>query len=239
MSSVPFRQAVGALRYLADVSRPDIAAAVGDASRYCEAPEPQHWLAVCRIFKYLAGTKTFALEFKASNSPKLDAFADANWGGDLQTRRSTTGYLLRFNGPVSWRSCLQRSVALSTAEAELMAVCDAAREVIWARNLLHELGFDQQLPTAILNDNQACIAMTDHDVNHSRAKHIDLRYYFVRELVEEKKIIVKYVPSKENLADFLTKPLGRVLFSRLVNLAFGGATSSRGGVETEEKETTQ
>jgi transposase InsO family protein len=239
MSSVPYRQAIGALRYLADVSRPDIAAAVGEVSRYCESPEPQHWQAVCRIFKYLVGTKDFALEFKAGDSIQLEAFADANWGGDVQTRRSTTGYLVFSNGPVSWRSCLQRSVALSTAEAELMAVCEAACEVIWWRQLLFELGFPQPMPTTIFNDNQACIAMTDHDVNHSRAKHIELRYKKVRELVDELKVTVKYVSTKNNLADFLTKPLGRVVFNRLVNLAFGGATSSRGGVGVDEKKTTQ
>lgn len=239
MSTVPYRQAVGALRYLADVSRPDIAAAVGAVSRHCEAPEPQHWQAVCRIFKYLVGTKDFALEFKQCDDIKLEAFADANWGGDLETRRSTTAYIMFFAGPVSWRSCLQRSVALSTAEAELMGVCDASKEVVWGRKFLHEVGFGQRQPTIIWNDNQACIAMTDHDVNHSRAKHIDLRFFFVRELVENKTIIIKYVPSKENLADCLTKPLGRVLFQRLVKLAFGTATSSRGGVETEEKEATQ
>ena len=121
-----------------------------------------------------------------------------------------------------------------------MAVCDAAREVSWARNLLHELGFDQRGATTIFNDNMACVAMSNHDVNHSRAKHIDLRYYYVRELVEEKKISVNFVPSKENIADFLTKPLGRVLFNRLVNLAFSGAISSRGSDdESEKKEATR
>jgi hypothetical protein len=238
MDQIPYRQAVGVLRYLADVSRPDIAAAVGEASRHCEAPEQQHWAAVRRIFKYLVGTKDYVLEFKVAKDLKLEAFADANWGGDLETRRSTTGYLLFFAGPVSWRSCLQRSVALSTAEAELMAVCEAAREVMWARQLLSELGFPQWLATIIFNDNQACIAMSDHEINHSRAKHIDLRYHFVRELVEGKKIIVQFVPSKDNLADILTKPLGPQVFRAIVAYLFSGATSSRGGVE-ETKEPTQ
>ena len=150
-----------------------------------------------------------------SYSNTLVGFADADWGRDKETRRSTTGFVFFMNGgPVAWRSRVQKRVALSTAEAEYMAVSDASRECVWLRRILKELGYEQQV-TVIWEDNQACVGLTRNDIYHERSKHIDLRYHFIREQITAGTITVQYVPTDRMIADVLTKPLARVALQRL------------------------
>ena len=210
-----YRKAVGSLQYLCN-TRPDICQAVGVVSRFCGDPSEDHWGAVKRILRYVKGTIDFGIQFKHGNNLRLLGYADADWAGDLQDRKSTSGYVFFLNGaPVSYCSKKQLSVALSTAEAEYMAASLAAQETMWLRCLLQEMGVEQEGATTLLQDNQGAIAIAKNPELHSRTKHIDIRYHFIRECVESKVIKEEYCATQDMVADILTKPLGGQVFSRL------------------------
>jgi transposase InsO family protein len=221
MKEVPYRSAVGSLIYLVTGTRPDIAVATGEVAKFCENPGRQHWAAVKRILRYLRGTMDVGLLFNPRDV-SLTGFCDADWAGDLDNRRSTTGYLFMIGGvPVSWKSKRQQTVALSTAEAEYMALSDASREATWLRRILLNFDCEQSIPTIIFDDNQGCIALAKNPVEHERTKHIDIRHHFIREMVESQVIDVQYVCSEEMLADLLTKGVSRdrhVKLCKLMNL---------------------
>ena len=209
MKNVPYRSAVGSLIYLVTGTRPDIAVAVGEVSKFLENPGPQHWKAVKRILRYLKHTLEMSLKCNPT-SMKLIGFSDADWAGDLDSRRSTTGYLFKFGDfPVCWKSKRQPTVALSTAEAEYMSLASAAQTAIWFRQLLADLGFPQEEATVIYEDNQGCIAMAKNPVSHERTKHIDIKYHFVRELVSTDVIKIEYLQTEDMEADILTKSMPR------------------------------
>ena len=133
---------------------------------------------------------------------------DASFGGVTDTRRSTTGYIFKVSdGPVSWQSRMQTSVALSSMEAEYMAASAASQEALWLNRLLIQLGFKTPRPTILYEDNKAAILFSDHPGDHRRSKHIDTRRYFVRDAVLNGDISLVYIPTAEQLADGLTKPL--------------------------------
>ncbi len=209
MKSVPYRSAVGSLIYLVTGTRPDIAVAVGEVAKYSNNPGRQHWMAVKRILRYLKETVNFGIKCDPK-SVDLVGYSDADWAGDLDTRRSTTGYLFKLGSvPICWKSKRQPTVALSTAEAEYMALSMATQTAIWIRKLLNDFDVASVEPVVIYEDNQGCIAMAKNPVNHERTKHIDIRYNFVRERVEDKTVVVKYLETTEMLADILTKGLSR------------------------------
>lgn len=230
-----YAEAVGALRYLTDCTRSDIAFAVNRACRHIKDPQPEHCVAVKRIFRYLAGTLYHGIVYQGSATSQLciqayvedkenasaqallRAYADADYAGDPATSRSTTGYLLTLaNSPVSWKSRLQRVVSQSTMESEYLAIGDAAKDVLWLRALLAELGYAQ--PTTILyNDNQAAITLAHHPTKHQTTKHINVRYHFIRDLVNEKQIDVVYKKTAEMPADLLTKSTSKKVFGTLLD----------------------
>jgi hypothetical protein len=159
MADVPYRSAVGSLIYLVTGTRPDIAVAVGEVSKYLENPGRLHWAAVKRILRYLKGTLEMSLLVKPESTDVV-GYSDADWAGDTDTRRSTTGNIFKFGGtPICWKSKRQPTVALSTAEAEYMSLAHAAQTAIWLRRLLNDLGLVQRSATKIFEDNQGCIAM--------------------------------------------------------------------------------
>ena len=219
--AVPYREAVGALMYAAVTTRLDIANAVSKVARYVSAPRRSHWIAVKRIIAYLKGTVEHGLTFARSGDGLiLKGFCDADYAADIDTRRSTTGYVLLVNGtPVSWKSSLQSSVSLSTCVAELFTITEAVKQIMWVRDILHVLGYTQDQPTLLFNDNQAALAVCANPVLNQRVKCVAVRVAFVREQVEEQVVVLKFVPSKENLADCLTKALATVSFrSAIVQL---------------------
>lgn len=207
---VPYRQAVGSLMYAMVGTRPDIAVAVSSVSRFLENPEQEHWIAVKRIMRYLRGTLNYGLKYKAGMDIDLVGYCDADWAGDVQTRKSTTGYLFMLSDCcVTWNCRRQPTVALSSTEAEYMATCAAGREVMWLRGLLEEVGFAQK-QTTLFADNQSCILLAKNPVHHSRTKHIDVQHHYIRNLVEENIVDLKFVGTNDNVADVLTKPLTAV-----------------------------
>lgn len=140
----------------------------------------------------------------------LRGYCDADWAGDEGDRRSTTGYVFMLGvGAISWNSKRQPTIALSTTEAEYMAMSQCTKEAIWLRQLLADVGFVQQGGTQVLCDNQGAIALAKNPTHHSRTKHIDVQHHFIREQVEDQVIELKYVPTQAMVADVLTKALGK------------------------------
>lgn len=244
LQSFPYRRAIGLLMYLANTSRPDITHAVSVASRYVERPGLAHVQAVKQILRYLSGTREHGLLFQwngdaAYTAPLLLAgYADADWGGCKDSARSTTGFLITINGSiVDWGSQRQKTVALSSCEAEFMAISAVVQSVMWFQTLLGEIGFTQfvapeddaapptrspdaatslavRTPT-LFNDNRSAIAMSHNDVHHQRSKHISLRYHFVREAIAARVVRLEWCSTHEQLADVLTKALPPTPFTRL------------------------
>jgi hypothetical protein len=227
MEDVPYRSAVGSLLYLANCTRPDIAEATMMVSRFSSRPGRQHWAAVKKIFKYLRGTSKVGITFRGSNGDleQLHGYCDSNWGGDLDTRRSTTGYVFFMNGPICWRSKLQPTVALSSVEAEYMAISLATQEAVWLRLVLEELGFAQGEATRLLVDNQGAIALARNSVHHQRTKHIDIRHHYVREQTEEGTVELSWISTKKNVADLLTKATSSQTLVQLRPFLMGDASN--------------
>lgn len=210
----PYRQACGSLIYAATVARPDIAYAVGEISKFMERPNDSHVNAVKRIFRYLNHTKHVGITYGDSgNGMKLIGYTDADYARDIDTRRSTTGYAFKIgNGIVTWRSQRQKTIALSTTEAEFMAICDGAKEAIWLRQLLKDIGYEQKEATTLMIDNLSAIRLVQNPELHHRTKHIDIRLFFVRDVYQEDTINLKHVESENQLADAFTKPLATAAF---------------------------
>jgi hypothetical protein len=222
MEHVPYRNLVGALLYAAHATRPDICAAVGEVARFMDNPGRDHWEAAKRIVRYLKDTASVGVCFGAdsASATRIVGYSDADYNGDVDTRRSTTGFVfLLAGGPISWSSKRQVTVALSTMEAEYMALCAAAQEARWLTRLLAAMGQGEQREAVLIyEDNQSCIAFTKDPTNHTRAKHIDTKYHFVREQVEFGNIVIKYCDTKHMIADVLTKAIAAPQFAKLIAL---------------------
>lgn len=209
-NKLPYQNLIGSLMYLAVSTRPDIAHAVSVLSQFNSNFGEQHWAAAKRVLRYLKGTEKFALVFRKSGKV-LTGYADADWGSSVDDRRSYTGYAFFLgNAAVSWKSRKQRTVALSTTEAEYMALADASKEATYLRRFLHEVLGKRQPTTTIYNDNQGAGMLCKNPIFHNRTKHVDIRHHFVRERIEEGDVDVKYMSTEEMPADVLTKALSFV-----------------------------
>ena len=216
-----YKSAVGMLLYLSGWTRPDIAFAVSNVARFCSRPTKEHWVAVKRILKYLKGTANYGLLYTKKDDANrvIVGFSDADWAGNANDRKSTSGYLFMVSGaPVSWKSKKQTCVALSTAEAEYVALTAATQEITWLRQLLKDLHNEQVKPTVIHEDNQSAICIAQNTQYHGKTKHIDIKYHFVREKLSDKTVELRYCPTSDMLADMLTKGLTRDKFTQLRNL---------------------
>jgi len=144
------------------------------------------------------------------------AYADADWANSKADRKSVSGWVSKLNGDViSWASKKQRTVALSTCEAELYAEAEAIKEVLWLRGMLKELGLHTQLGSTIYGDNQSAIAISKNGVKGERTKHVDIKYHFVTETVERGDVVLKWIPTMEQQADIFTKALAAPVFVNL------------------------
>lgn len=209
----PYREAIGSLLFLSSVSRPDISFAVNVLSRYVNNPSQLHVNAVKRIIRYLINSKDICIKYGESNA--LIGYSDSDFARDIDTRHSTTGYIFKMNdGPITWSSQKQKTVALSTTEAEFIATCEAAKEILWLQQLMLELGESFKCITLYV-DNQSAIKLLTNPVYHKRTKHIDIKYNFIREKVELGLIKINYVASTYQLADLMTKPLPTQTFTFL------------------------
>ena len=212
-SKFRYSELIGSLLYLSVCTRPDISQAVGALARYMAAPTVEHWQAALGVVRYLAGTGGLGITFGGSEVT-LEGYCDADYAGDTDTRRSTTGYVfMMYGGAVSWSSRLQATVAVSTVEAEYMSAAAAAKEALWFRKLGHDLGLDFGT-VKIYCDNQGSIVLLKHPIASQRSKHIDVIHHFVRERVARREIEYEYLNTNNMKADILTKPLTMTKFAK-------------------------
>uniref|UniRef100_A0A2N9EI16 Integrase catalytic domain-containing protein n=1 Tax=Fagus sylvatica TaxID=28930 RepID=A0A2N9EI16_FAGSY len=200
-----YRSLVGSLIYLTN-TRPDIVHSVSLISRFMNQPSKLHYATAKRILRYLQGTKKLGILYKKENDNNLVGFTDSDWVGSLDDRKSTSGYIFCLGSKViAWSSKKQKTVALSSAEAEYIAANDAACEAVWLRKILSDLQQKIEEPTVICCDNMSAIAMTKNPVFHARTKHIELRHHFIRDLVSQGEIQLKFISTNDQPADILTK----------------------------------
>jgi len=185
---------VGGLMFAACIKRPDITCAVGHLSQFLNNPSSKHMLAVKRVLRYLQGTPSLGITYGPPPSC-LTGYSDADWAGNVNTRCSTTGYVVMLNnGAVAWRSQRQPTVALPTMEAKCIALTEAMKELKWIRTFLAELSFNGQsvdsARTDLYFDNQSTITLAKNSTSHARVKHIDIHHHFIREAIQDEIIWV-------------------------------------------------
>ena len=221
MASIPYSQLVGALMYLAVATRPDIAHAVGVLARFNANPGMEHWKALKHLCRYLQGTKDVKLCYQPDPSQQelFSTYSDADYGGDSDSRRSTSGLIVKIgSGAISWASKLQPVVTLSTTEAEYISATAAAQEILWLRNLFSEIGYEVEGASTLYLDNQSAIAVSRNPEHHGRMKHLDLRHYWLRDVVKAGIINVKYIPTASMPADIMTKTLPKATVEEMRRL---------------------
>ncbi|XP_016648868.1 PREDICTED: uncharacterized mitochondrial protein AtMg00810-like [Prunus mume] len=206
-----YRSIVGALQYLT-FTRLDIAFAVNTVCQFMHNPTDVHFGFVKRILRYLQGTLQHGIVL-SPGTMLLSGYCDADWAGDPNTCRSTTGYAVFLgHNPISWASKKQASVSRSSTEAEYRALAHCAAEVSWIRQLLCDLHMVIPEAPILHSDNLSALALSANPVLHSRIKHMDIDFHFIREKVQNKDLIVQYVSTDEQVADILTKGLHSPLF---------------------------
>ncbi|XP_021971679.1 uncharacterized mitochondrial protein AtMg00810-like [Helianthus annuus] len=199
-----YRSFVGALQYLT-ITRPDLSYAVNQASQFLQSPTEDHFQMVKRIMRYVKGTITYGLRFTTPTVSKLIGYSDADWARCIETRRSTYGYSIFLGGNlVSWSAKKQPTVSRSSCESEYRAMANTAAELIWITHLLKDLNaLPNERPT-LLCDNLSAIFLSQNPVAHKRAKHNDIDYHFVRELVSSGKLHTKFSFSIAITSDTVT-----------------------------------
>ena len=209
-----FRSMIGSLLYLT-ASRPDICFSVGVCARYQGNPKESHLAAVKRIIRYVNGTADYGIWFTKDTNISLAGFSDADWAGNVDDRKSTSGGCFYLgNNMVSWYSKKQNSISLSTAEAEYIAAGSCCTQLIWMKQMLEDYGIFQDT-LHVYCDNTSAINISKNPVQHSRTKHIDIRHHFIRELVENKTVVIEHVTTEKQLADIFTKALDSTRFVSL------------------------
>ncbi|XP_046801128.1 secreted RxLR effector protein 161-like [Lucilia cuprina] len=179
-------------------------------SQFCQDPHKQHWTAAIYIVRYLNTTKKFKIVYRKDSLP-LVGYVDANWATDINDRKSQTDFCFSLaGGAISWESRKQRVVATSSAESEYIALAEASKEAYYLRYLLSELEYLNDNATIVYIDSQSAQQMAKFGGHHSRTKHIDYKYHFIRQAVEDKIIDVQYKPTSEMVAHVLTKPLPNI-----------------------------
>lgn len=211
-----FKKVVGSLMYLT-VTRPDLMYGASLISRYMSPPNMSHWLAAKRILRYLKGTTELGIFYRRGvDNPKLLAYTDSGYADDLDDRKSTSGYVFKIgHGAVLWSSKKQPVVTLSTTEAEYIASAFCACQCIWLKRILGEIGVAETEATVIQCDNSSAIKLSENPVFHGKSKHIDVRFHFLRNLVDAGTVSLSYCSSQEQIADLMAKPLKLEQFEKL------------------------
>jgi Reverse transcriptase (RNA-dependent DNA polymerase)/gag-polypeptide of LTR copia-type/Integrase core domain len=215
-----FQAAIGSLLYLAMATRPDIAYSVILLARYSTNPGQEHIAAVNNLFKYLSKTKELGIVYtRENNIDYISGYCDADYAGDIASAKSTSGYIFYIaNGPVTWKSKLQSIIAQSTTEAEYIAINIAAKEAVYIKSLLKELGLYKQSKLPLYTDNNGALLLAKNPIFHERTKHIAVKYHYIRDLINKGIIDLIYISTKEQKADGFTKALERIKFGEFIRM---------------------
>ncbi|OMO73383.1 Integrase, catalytic core [Corchorus capsularis] len=218
MSIIPYSSAVGSLMYAMVCTRPDLAHAVSVISRFMSNPGKTHWEAVKWIMRYLNGTKNVCLVYGSDGNSGLIGYVDSDYAGDFIKRRSLACYIFTLYGcAIRWKATLQATVVLSTTEAEYMSLTEGIKEGMWLHGLVDSLGLDVSKPV-IYCDSQSALSLAKNPVYHERSKHIDVRLNFIRDALDNKVATIEKIPTANNPADMLTKPLTTDKFKHSLDL---------------------
>ena len=204
-----FQQQIGSLMYLMTQTRPDIAYSLGNLARYMSNLSKEHFLALSRLWAYLKRTKDLGLSFSPNKDIKLSSYCDSDWGGDKETRKSTTGYLFLIgNTPISWASKLQKTVALSSCEAEYIALKEAIKELSYLKIIFSKVPLLKDIfNNKIYTDSQSAIKLAKNPIYSPRTKYIDIQYHYIRESIKNGLVTLDYISTNSQLADSFTKPI--------------------------------
>ena len=208
LQAIPYRTLVGSLMYIAMGTHLDIAFAVQQLSQYLDCYSLTHWDAAKHVVRYLKGTQELWLQLGGSLVADLVGYTDSNYANCVDTRRSISGYSFSLgSGLVSWSACKQKTVSTSSCELEYVAACEATKEAVWLRALLLALNHAQIRATLLHCDNNGALILSGDPSFHARVKHIDIKFHYIQERVAVNEIEVKYINTKDNLADAFTKAL--------------------------------
>ena len=221
-----YRMILGFIGFMVQMTRPDLAFAYCELSKFLSCPGQVHMTQAERCLAYIKGTIDYGITYDRPKYPskvnRLEAFVDSDYAADPDTRRSVTGYLIILNnGPVAWKSKRQSCVTLSSAEAEFVAATTCAIETLYLRSLLRGFGHRQPLSTTLWEDNASAIAMAENPVAPDKSRHIDTRYYFLREMDRAHVVKLRKIDTADNVADALTKSLPGPTFTRHISLIMG------------------
>eukprot|EP00253_Pinus_taeda_P035259 PITA_35259 len=210
-----YRQLVGKILYLTH-THTNLSFVVGLIARFMQNPHESHWKAAKRIFRYVQGTIQFGIHYSAEVSPLLVGFIDSDWAGDADDRKSTVGYVFTLgSGPITWACKKQGAISLSLVEAEYRGAIEASKEASWLRQILSKFGFQQQHPTTLWCNNQSSIQLCKDPVQHQHSKHIELHMHFIRKLIHDHVLEVKYYSTDDQVPDIFTKALTEAKFTKL------------------------
>ena len=214
-----YRSGVGMLLYLIKYSRPDISNAVRELSKCMDRATYGTYQEMLRVVKFVLDTKNYCLKiqpnFDSKNSWKLKVFSDSDWAGDPETRISVTGFIVYLqNVPVCWRSKAQRGVTLSSSEAEYVAMSEAVKEIRFIYFILKDIGIKVELPIVVKTDNVGALFMSQNSSTGVRSRHVDTRYHFIRENVEDGIVRVEPVNSNDNDSDIFTKNVNQEIYEK-------------------------
>ena len=223
-----YREIIGSLIYAMVCTRPDLCWIVTKLSQHLDKPNKADWVMVKHVLHYLKGTLNYKIVYKKSEMGLcLSGFSDSDWAGSVSDRCSTTGYYFSLNPdgpPVSWKSKKQCTIALSSCEAEYMALAASAQEAIFLSMLMNDfmpIDLSINKPVVIKADNQGSIAFVKNNIVHNRSKHIDIKYHFIRNNYVNGLIDVVYIPTELNVADVMTKPVTKQKLEHFRMLLFG------------------
>ena len=213
-----YRELVGSLIYLQQVTRPDISFIVNILGQQMSKPTQFHWELGLKALRYLKGTINFTLNYNKADKMELTGYADADWGNGPD-RKSQSGYCFYLSpnsSPISWSSRKQNLVATSTCDAEYVALSEAVSECIWLQQLIKDTKLKevQSRPANMLCDNTSAIALANNPSHHKRSKHIDVKHHHVRDHMDQGTITITHVPTNDNIADGFTKALAYPLFKK-------------------------
>ncbi|XP_026428298.1 uncharacterized protein LOC113324190 [Papaver somniferum] len=225
-NAAEYRTIVGSLQYLTNTI-PDISFGVNYVSQFMHAPTDVHYHLVKRILRYLKGTVGVGITLHKGDISTVRAYTDSDWDGCPDTRRSTSGYAIFLGSSlISWSSKKQPTVSRSSAEAEYKCLSVIASELEWLSNVFKELQISVQLPMQMLCDNTSAIFLASNPVFHSRAKHIEVQYHVVRDLVDKGFVKIQHVPYESQIADLFTKGLCSPTFTSLLQQLLGDTSSA-------------